>query len=120
MCTVFRLKDIERLRCEKQLTDHISSSLFLQSFRNLATTRAILNTLKVGLNKRICNLVPHFAQNELCFKLDEKRLTSTDLYVGINLNLDQAFNPLELGPAPHNPKVKEFINFWGELSTLRR
>lgn len=120
MYTFFRIKCIEKLQCEKKLTDLRSRSLFLQNFRNLATARTILNTLKVGLNKRISNLVPHFAQNELCFGLDGKILASTDLYVGINLNLDKAFNPLELGPTPHDPKVKEFINYWGELSTLRR
>lgn len=116
----FRLKSIENFT-SASLSNPKEKALYLQNFRTLATARAILSTLNVGLNKRAQHTVPHFAENEIRFDLHEdKNPTSVDLYVGINLNIENAFNPLELGPAPHDPKVKEFMNFWGELSTLRR
>lgn len=91
-----------------------------QSFPHLKATKAILNTLKTGLNKRILRLVPHFVKNELCCDLNEVAKFDLSLFIGINLDLDHAFNPLELGPSPHDPKAKDFVDFWGDLSTLRR
>lgn len=77
--------------------------------------------MKFGVNKRVCCLMPQFEKNEIEFNLnDHTELTSINLFIGVNLNLETAFNVLELGPTPHDPKVKEFLSFWGENASLRR
>lgn len=87
----------------------------------LLSVRKILSTLNVGLKKRVFRLVPYLQNSEVdCDMYQEPKQASTDLFIGIDLNMDHAFNVLELGPTPHDPKVKEFIKFWGELTTLRR
>lgn len=120
---IFRLKSLQKFSQKKLLSDRKSKHLFSQGFPILATIKLVLNKLKMGLNKRANFLVPYFVQNELCFDFHHNvdvKSTSVDLFVGIGLDLDNAFNCLEQGPAPHDPKVKEFLDFWGELSALRR
>lgn len=106
---------------EKKLSERKDKLLFLQNFSMFAAVRAVLNKLKSGLNKRAFFMVPHLVQNEICYELnDDGKSTSSDVLVGISLDLDNAFNVLELGPTPHDPKVKEFLSLWGGLSALRR
>lgn len=114
----FRLKNLKKI--ENNLADK-NKRLFLQKFRMIATANAIINKLKAALNKRALFLVPHFLPNEICSELsDDGKTMIPDVLIGVSLDLDNAFNVLELGPTPHDPKVKEFLSLWGELSSLRR
>lgn len=94
----------------------------LQNFPKIAAVKTILNKLKSALNKRAICLVPYFLQNEICYELNnhDEEVTSNDLLIGVSLDLDNTFNVLELGPTPHDPKVKDFLSLWGKLSSLRR
>lgn len=117
--TLYRFKCIEHF--PNEITEQKEKHLFLQNFRTLAIAKTILKKLKFGINKRSSCLMPIFVKNEICFHpRDSVRKTTTDLIIGINLDLDNAFYPLELGPSPHDPKVKDFLDFWGKQSTLRR
>lgn len=71
--------------------------------------RTIIDMLKTGLNKRILHIVPFIPSDN-----------QSVICLAINLNTEHAFKTLELGPHPHDPKAKEFIDFWGKLSHLRR
>lgn len=107
---------------EKKLSDRKNKFLSLQNFPKIAAVNTILNKLKSALNKRAICLVPYFLQNEICYELnnDDGELTASDLLIGVSLDLDNAFNVLEMGPTPHDPKVKDFLSLWGTLSSLRR
>lgn len=82
--------------------------------------KKIIEILKIGLNKRVSHLVPYFGESKHICLTENKKSHFDHIVFGISLNVDHAFNAIELGPHPHDPKVKEFIDFWEDLTNLRR
>lgn len=85
---------------------------------DLLITKTILRILKQGLNKRVIHIVPLLNKSEESSV--PRKPTLNTLTFGANLDIDHAFNYLERGPHPHDVEVKEFMEFWGEWSHLRR
>lgn len=86
---------------------------------SLLIVKTILHILKKGLNKRVTQVVALLNKSESTFSALENPSLDT-LTFGISLDMDNAFSNLELGPHPHDFKVKDFMEFWGEWSQLRR
>ncbi|XP_060535133.1 nucleolar protein 6 isoform X3 [Cylas formicarius] len=86
-------------------------------YNNMYNLDLLSKMLRKGLNKRILNLVP---RTEVEFSKKNAH-SITKLSYGINLNPEEAFNFMELGPALNDHlKSDEFRTFWDYLSSDRR
>ncbi|KAJ8941316.1 hypothetical protein NQ318_017856 [Aromia moschata] len=83
-------------------------------YKDLLIVNYIMKTIQRALNKRILSLVPRV-------EVDSEDCSLKKLFFGINLNPDEAFNFLEIGPALNDHvAAAEFRQFWGHLSSDRR
>lgn len=112
-----------RLESSENFVDLYKKSTSLEKIRfigsyDLLIVKTILRILRQGFNKRVIHIVPLLNKSNVAPTLQNPKLDT--ITFGVNLNIDHAFNYLEMGPHPHDTKVKEFVEFWGELSHLRR
>ncbi|KAJ8985714.1 hypothetical protein NQ317_014364 [Molorchus minor] len=83
-------------------------------YKNLIIIKNISKIIQKGLGKRILNFVPRL-------ELETDGFVFEKLFFGVNLNPDEAFNILELGPSLNDHiAAAEFRSFWGHLSSDRR
>ncbi|XP_054710530.1 nucleolar protein 6-like [Uloborus diversus] len=82
----------------------------------------ICDTLKEGLNKRIKLLDVERKYSKDVWSVSESPThpTSATVTVGFLLNPEVPLNNLEKGPLADDPQAKQFREFWGGRSELRR
>lgn len=80
----------------------------------------IIGVLKRGLGNRIFNI---FVEPENIKEWDITKnppAKTNSIFIGLQLNPDNCFSPIEKGPAANQPEAAEFREFWGNKSELRR
>ncbi|KZC04307.1 Nucleolar protein 6 [Dufourea novaeangliae] len=117
---LIRFKDTQAV---KKIVDNMSSSNdklnYGPNYRNQAIN-VISNMLKKGLTNRvyqICVLPKEFNEWE-CGEKDSDDIG--EIFIGLELNSENCYTVVDKGPEANLPEAKEFRNFWGQRSELRR
>ncbi|XP_028408170.1 nucleolar protein 6-like isoform X2 [Dendronephthya gigantea] len=117
----FRLKDVDELKNEVK-KKQLNSELLDFSGDWLRVGLSWLETLLLkALGERIDMLfVWPISFPEWTLKQEPPSLSECSIVVGYHLNTDAAHSVLQKGPNADNAEAKEFREFWGEKSELRR
>ncbi|KAJ8917111.1 hypothetical protein NQ315_012601 [Exocentrus adspersus] len=82
-------------------------------YQNLCLVEYVTETIKKAFGKRVLHLVPRLEVG--------KFNRATKFFYGINLNPEEAFGIITLGPALNDHvAATEFRKFWGDLASDRR
>uniref|UniRef100_A0A2C9LX97 Nucleolar protein 6 n=1 Tax=Biomphalaria glabrata TaxID=6526 RepID=A0A2C9LX97_BIOGL len=105
-----------------KINEFTSRDIDFAGHSNIVVSHYILQILLKALEKRV-SLVqqesctcPEWKISEKAFNFDSIRL----LTFGLVLNVSNAFNVLDKGPPADLTEAKEFREFWGEKSEIRR
>ncbi|KAK3096655.1 hypothetical protein FSP39_002142 [Pinctada imbricata] len=106
---------ITKLDLEDQLMDHGGNKV-------LTVLSSLVQYLKLALQERIkllqLQLIPENSEWEISESPSSE--DKGQITVGMLLNPEYATNILEKGPPADSPEAKDFREFWGEKSELRR
>lgn len=78
-----------------------------------------MKILKKGLRDRVLHIVP-FTTSTTPWAITEPYYLKSEIMIGLILNPSEAFTIVDKGPQANEIESKEFREFWGEKSELRR
>ncbi|BFY97446.1 hypothetical protein BsWGS_00486 [Bradybaena similaris] len=106
----------------KKVVDLSQKEMDLGGHLSLLLSQHIQVQLSKALDRRIC-LVQQLVSDSKKWKVSDEPYNFNEenqLTFGLVLDASCAFNILDKGPLADSPEAKEFCDFWGEKSEMRR